>query len=233
MVNLKTKNSELIIDLNGGKINRLNLTGQAVLWGGLRPDGKKAATHVCLPNFRKVRSGLLAKLPQHGPARNDKWQLITNDPLVIKWTMDEIKGVYPAGLIARQEFKLYPQYLIYSLILKNLKDQVLSVNPGIHFYFLAGDKNQIKINSKKIDPNLWLADGSIYPIQSENVIEFSWGKISLKQEGFKQFMLWSPLEAEFVCIEPVNGVDNDIYKQENQLQPNQYRRWQVLLKLAQ
>ncbi len=231
MISLKAKSSEIIIDLNGGKINRLSLAGQTVLWSGLRPDGKQAATHVCLPNFRKVRSGKLAELPQHGPARNNRWRWITKDSLVIEWVMDEIKEVYPAGLVASQEFQLDTHYLTYDLVLENKADKALSVNPGIHFYFLAGDKKEIKIDSQKIDSNLWLADGSIYPIQNRNLIEFSWGKISLEQVGFKQFMLWSPNGAGFVCLEPVNGIDDDIYNKENQLMPHQTRSWSVKLEL--
>ena len=103
------------------------------------------------------------------------------------------------------------------------------VNPGVHFYFVAGDKDKIKINGQKIGPDLWLGEGSVFPIKDKNVINLGWGKIGLEQAGFKQFMLWSPEGAEFVCIEPINGVDDDIYRKENELEVGKERVWRVRL----
>ncbi len=229
MVHLVKENSYVLVSLDGGRILELVLDGWMVLWNGVRPDGKWAATHVCVPNFRKVRSGDLIALPQHGPSRSEKWELVSNNPLKIRWQMKEKVGNYPAGLIAEQEFRLDKTSLDYVLRLKNQSTKTILINPGVHFYFVVGDKDKVKINDQKVDPKLWLGDGSVFGIKDKNVINLGWGKIELEQAGFKQFMLWSPEGAEFVCIEPINGVDDDIYRKENELEVGKERVWRVKL----
>jgi len=232
MVHLIKQNSYVIVSPEGGRITQLWLNSQPILWSGLRPDGKPASTHVCLPNFRRVRTGALKDLPQHGPARSATWQVVKLDPITLSWRMDKLSNIYPAGLQAVQIMQLAPDRFDYTLKLTNTAGQAVPVNPGVHFYFTGGIKAKVKVNDRLIPANLWLGDGSLFPIKAKNLIEFSWGQIKLDQTGFKSFMLWSPQGAEFVCIEPINGVDDDIYLKSNQLLLNQSRTWHLSIKLV-
>jgi galactose mutarotase-like enzyme len=232
-MNTYTSNgSKLIIDPNGCKINHLNLNGQHLLWSGERPDGKRAATHICFPNFGKVTTGELQTLDQHGPARNQEWEKINDQPPTYAWEHPGTK-FYPHGIKLTRRFYLGGSHFTVSTVVKNTTDKNLPINIGEHCYFAIPSKLHaaVTLNGKAVETKK--LEGTDYRRFKKNLlVEIpEVGTLSLKGKGYNQVALWALNNAEYLCIEPIAGKPDDIYKPYNQLRPGEKREYFVKLTL--
>lgn len=75
MVQLNSKDWELEVELEGGRIVSLKNRGVLILGSFERIDGKKGNTHICVPNFN-MEGVKEFNLPPHGPFRNESWKLV-------------------------------------------------------------------------------------------------------------------------------------------------------------
>lgn len=216
-MNIKKINSEnwiLEIDLNGGRIVKLEKEGQNILGSFQRIDGKNGNTHVCVPNFSGEgveKYGFVV----HGPFRNSEWKLINqiDNSLEINCEID--------GLSVIQKFKINDQFE-QEIIINNKSTESKRVNVGFHNYWDTefGWKGS-KLNGKDIDQGI--KESIDLKIEKENVLEFP-NKMPIHWQlfGFKYVKLWTGFKEEngekvfdqkYICIEPTmekeGFVEND------------------------
>jgi len=192
-------NTKCEIDLIGGGITNLYLDNKHILYAGPRPDGGKAFTHPCIPNFNIAKD-----LPNHGPARKESWEQI--DDNTISWVMTEIKGIYSAGIKATRKFKLKDKAITVTTTIINTGENSLPTNIAEHNYFVCPkDKvKDVKINGILFHEKAQLADAQFNPWQDENILEIpSIGKLEFNTKRYAAFAQWSQPNAPFACIEPI------------------------------
>ncbi len=108
---LKSNQSRLLINLQGGKIEELVLDDVKILGTYDRIDGKTGSTHICVPNFASEGTKEYG-LPFHGPARNLEWQVVnqSENSLEIKVIIEALEK-YKSSLEVTQIFTLSPCHL--------------------------------------------------------------------------------------------------------------------------
>lgn len=203
-----TDNSNAVceIDPMGASIARLRLANSEIIWSGTRPDGGRGVTHPCIPNFN-IADGL----PNHGPARKAGWLKVSDNSF--SWEMEEIPGIYPAGLHAVRTFELSENQLHVSTTISNTSDQALAINIAEHNYFVCTPVNRkdVKVNGKRFDQKALDAEAK-YTRLDGNVLHIEIPHlpiITLKVSGYGAFAQWSQPDAPFVCIEPIQVMPLD------------------------
>ena len=236
MIVFQTKNKKhsMSIESMGCRVTELVLNQKKIFWSGIRPDGKPASTHPCLPNFGLITKGPLKALPQHGPARNQEWQLIKTSPLTYQWQMEPIDGFYPKGLVTIRQFELSEAgEFKFELILENQGRKSIRANPGEHIYFNCAYnlRKQVRINDTSVDPKSW--ETTIYlPLnQGENRLYIpTIGKLCLTVSRYTKCACWSVPNACFICIEPIGGEPNEIYDYQFEIKPGRTVLYALVLK---
>lgn len=225
------------IDPMGCRVTELVLNGKTVFWSGLRPDGKQASTHPCLPHFGQVTTGPLAQLPQHGPARNETWILVgqekSTEGVRYKWEMQSVEGVYSKGLVAYRTFELTENLFTLTTSVHNHGSEVLPINPGEHCYFAIPYTNRglVKVNGQLI-PDIW-PETYYGSLKTHNTLDLPGiGKLQLMAKNFKHFAAWSVPGAEFICIEPIWDRPETVNQSSHRLHPNTKIRFILGLTLS-
>jgi galactose mutarotase-like enzyme len=197
---LQTSTSCCTIDSTGCGITQLILQGKKVLWSGTRPDGGKGFTHPCIPNFN-----LADGLPNHGPARKAEWTQESGNSF--SWQMEEIAGVYAAGLRAVRQFTLNDSELIVTTEITNRGVESLPINIAEHHYFACSSEKRsaVTVNTVSFDANA-LEGRALYQLLSSSTLQIAiqdLGTIEMQVEGYQAFAQWSLPKADFVCVEPI------------------------------
>lgn len=230
------------IDPLGCRVTELVLGGKKIFWSGVRPDGKAASTHPCLPHFGQVTEGPLAALPQHGPARNEQWERVQsknhsihNHEQKYYWEMKTVPGIYPDGLVVYRTVELSKAgTFTLTTAVHNHGDQPLPINPGEHGYFAVPYRlrNEVKVNGERI-PDVWPETfyGDLKEVNT--LVHPKIGTLELTVHNFKRFAAWSVPEAEFICIEPIWGLPNSVNRSTHVLQPKTKVRFTLSLMVVE
>jgi galactose mutarotase-like enzyme len=184
-----------------------------------------------------------AKIPQHGFARNTKWNLIesTTDKAILKLSFKDLdqadQSVFPFPFDLHLEIQLNPDKSIdYTLILKNISVNSLPIAPGIHPYFSINHADKIKLEIAEI-PEFKAMDfpwnsklsGDFYDFKGLASISFPDYILNIKEIGpnpdCKYLVVWSQNESEidhdFVCFEPFYRETNAINSNPILVKPNE------------
>ena len=199
LTNSENNKTHCEIDLIGGGITHLYIDGKQIFYTGPRPDGGKAFTHPCIPNFN-----IADDLPNHGPARKEAWTQINDQ--TISWEMTEIEGIYPKGIKATREFNLQEKAITVTTTIENDGSSDLPINIAEHCYFACPkDKvKDVKVNGNSFHKEALLANAQFNPWQDNNILEIpEIGKLEFITSGYHAFAEWTQPEAPFACVEPI------------------------------
>ena len=203
IIEIEKNNWFLGIDLDGGRIVNLTKNGQKILGTFERIDGKKANTHICVPNFANEgveKFGFVF----HGPFRNAVWNLVSqnDDSLEIDCEIDD--------LLVKQKFLINNEFEQIIEIKNNSKEKK-RVNVAVHNYWETEFGWQgTKLNG--VDITQGFKTNPEVKLEKENILEFP-NKLPIiwKLENFKLTKLWTAFKEEngekiydqrYVCLEP-------------------------------
>jgi len=219
------KNLEIIfnkwileIDLNGGRIVRLEKDGQKILGTFDRIDGKTGNTHVCVPNF--AAEGMEKyDFIFHGPFRNSEWKLISqnDNSLEISCEIDALSVI--------QKFNIDDKFK-QEIIINNKNIEPKRVNVGIHNYWdTEFGWEGTKLNGKNIDQGI--KDSIELEAQRENILGIPNKEIIRWQLfGFEYIKLWTGVKEEnekqffdqkYICVEPIMKKEGFVESEESLL----------------
>jgi galactose mutarotase-like enzyme len=233
-IEIKNNNWYLKVCLNGGRASNLEKNKQKILGTFSRIDGKIGNTHLCCPNFANEGVEKYG-LPFHGPSRNDEWKVSeqSENSLTIFYEMKKI-GSYPGLLRLEQKYKL-EECFKQTILIKNLTEDKIPVNLGIHNYFECKFGWQgIKMNG--IDLSEIVKASGYVKLNNVNKIEIPGKKnINWKQTGFKYAKLWTGFKEEngkkvfdkdYVCIEPVRNKEGFLDTEESKIDSNKVLKFE-------
>ncbi|MDD4027110.1 MAG: hypothetical protein PHO75_02875 [Candidatus Shapirobacteria bacterium] len=220
VINLIYKDWKLNVDLEGGRIIKLEKRDQKILGTFDRIDGKQGNTHVCVPNFAAEgmeKYGFIF----HGPFRNSEWKLInqTNNSLEINCEIDALNVI--------QRFSIGNKFK-QEIIINNKSTEVKRVNVGMHNYWDTefGWKGS-KLNGKKIDRGI--KNSVDLKIEKNNVLELpNKAPINWYLFGFKYVKLWTGVKEEkgekifdqkYICVEPIMERERFVEDEASLLKP--------------
>lgn len=217
IVEIKSGDWKLEIDLNGGRIKKLSYKDKIILGTFERIDGKMANTHVCVPNFGD--EGKDKGLIFHGPFRNMEWKVEKqNDGELIICCENE-------GLKVEQKFTLGENFS-HKIRVTNISNEKQTVNIASHNYWQVDDNwKEMKIDgvvvNKIIEADDW------YEAKEKQALEFDNKKIEWELKGYNKLRLWAGrkenelgekiFDQKYICIEPV------IDKEGSDLMPGESR----------
>lgn len=216
-IQIRNKKWKAEIDLHGGRIISLRCENRNLLGTYHRIDGKIGNTHVCIPNFGKEGVEQYG-LPFHGPARNKEWGHLQD--VISKNKCESLKiecrlrktETYKAELLASQTFSFQNNSFIHEITVKNLSEEAVPVNIGIHNYWDAScGWNGAKVNN--VDITSSVKANRMIVLQEKNKIDLP-GQRSIYWEvkGFSHAVTWagfqdSKYDCTYVCIEPIRAAD--------------------------
>lgn len=211
----------LKIDLNGGRIVKLEKDRQKILGTYDRIDGKTGNTHICVPNFSAEgveKFGFVF----HGPFRSGEWKVIiqTENSIEISCQIE--------NLLVNQVFEIEKQFS-QKVKVTNVGNEKKRVHVAIHNYwdteFCWGG---IKLNGHDItagfidNPEVKLGENNILEIKGKKVINW-------QVENLKKAKLWTGVKDEdgkrifdekYVCIEPMMEYEGFVETDESWLEPD-------------
>lgn len=191
------------LNLDGGRIDKLEIGGNKILDRFERIDGKIGSTHICIPNF----GGELSEygLPFHGYARNEKWEILEerDNFIKIRYLMKN-KDLYPTNLEIIQTFDFEKKF-IHKVMVKNIGERKAPINIAIHYYFnMPYGWQDLKINGEEVR-RIVEKDSEIMA-RKNNVITDGKRTIIMETKNVRDLHLWSGGNQNFCCIEPVMGM---------------------------
>lgn len=210
-ITLKNGPSELKIDTLGAKIESLVLDGYKILSVVLRGDSKFGASHPCSPIFGPETETHYG-LSQHGPVRNQEWQVVTRTKTELVLTCSVTEQNYDFTVTVRQEFGLEPNRLRINTEHTNLDSRPAPVNFAEHFYWNTPKGwDDLRVNGQNIG-DLPKETGMI-ELKEKNKIEIpGLPEIELIQSGMPLAVLWAyqnpdskHYDSHYVCLEPAEG----------------------------
>jgi galactose mutarotase-like enzyme len=200
--------SFFIVNLHGAR-KTVTLNGTPILIETGRSDGKIASTHPCTPNFANKENAF--GLPQHGPARDADWKLVTetDDSVTISYNIEG--GTYPSGLKIVQTLRItHDNFELYTVHTYNGKVPAPLIY-GEHLYWDAPQGiDGMQINNEALQSykgfnTTFHTDGTVIPFDIKNSITIP-GKpvVKLEQENMPVAVTWQGQnDTTYVCVEPV------------------------------
>jgi galactose mutarotase-like enzyme len=143
----------------GGLLTRLSLRGEDVLFldeGTLADPAKnvRGGVPVLFPIAGKLSSdtlaGATAPLKQHGFARNLPWSVVEGaaDRVTLGLDADETtRAAFPHDFALRYTYSVSEASLNIVQVIHNRGPDEMRVQPGLHPYFLVGDKARVRVES--------------------------------------------------------------------------------------
>ncbi len=202
---LKRGGARATINPLGGWLERLSIDGNDVLFPKSTLENAagerkvRGGCHICLPNFGPDATG---NLSQHGFARESQWDVFGEHTSGhISLGLHVTEGEY-SGLRALLNVRLTTSGMSLGLSIENQGQNVLSIAPAFHPYFVShGKEGDIDGTSYSMDsleeaqilngaPRLVILDGQQFALQATNLA--TW-------------ILWSDRLAGYVCIEPTQS----------------------------
>ena len=216
---IKDKDWELIINLNGGRIESLKNKGGLILGTFERIDGKTGNTHVCAPNFANdgvKEFGLIF----HGPFRNLVWLLKEKgDGKLIIYCED-------SGLKIQQSFSLVDNVFRHNIVIENVATEKKPVNMAVHNYW-STESGWYGLLMNEVNMEMAVRNSEFIELKPMNVLNMP-GKTLLNWQvtGFKYAKLWTGFLEEgnnkifdnnYVCIEPIMEKDEKFFGSEDSM----------------
>jgi len=212
----------LEIDLNGGRIKKLERDGELILGTFERIDGKEGNTHICVPNFAAEgmdKHGFIF----HGPFRNSEWVLVdkTENSWEIVCEID--------GLNVDQKFKTGENFE-QEIRVRNVSSDPKRVNVAMHNYWATEDGWEgAKLNGMDITEGI--KESIDLETKKENILEIPNKKnINWQLTGFKYVKLWTGFKEEndkkifdknYICVEPTMEKEGFVETDESFLPPGE------------
>jgi hypothetical protein len=222
-VQLKFKDWELVVGLEGGRIESLKNRGILILGSFERIDGKRGNTHICMPNF--ADNGVKKYgLPFHGPFRKAPWILVQNNENMLEISCET------GGLDVHQIFSFNNDFFSQKLSVENKSDEEKPINAAIHNYW-SSELGWQGLTLNGFDLSLGIKEGNFINLRQLNDLDIP-GKPLIKWQlvGFNYVKLWTGFLEEgsnkifdnnYVCIEPVIEKDENFFGSEkSMLMPN-------------
>lgn len=220
IITIDKKGWVLDIDLNGGRIVKLEKDRQKILGTYERIDGKSGNTHVCVPNFAAEgieKFGFIF----HGPFRNSEWQIVNQNENSIEISCEienlQVNQIFEIGRDFSQKVKV-----------KNVGDEKKRVHVAIHNYWdTEFGWSGIKLNGHDITAGF--VDNPEIKLENNNILEIKDKKvINWQLENLKKAKLWTGVKEEngkrifdekYVCIEPMMEYEGFVETDKSWLDP--------------
>jgi galactose mutarotase-like enzyme len=215
----------------GALVSRLRVRGVDVLYleeatiespiGAVR-----GGVPLLFPFAGELADGRLAAsgtaMPRHGFARRKAWEVTdrTSGAVTMRLAPDaDIRRQYPFEFVASQTVAASPRGLRIDLHVENRDSQPLPIAPGWHPYFpcpagqklaclrqVLADHDFSSLEPVACDVNLLASPDRRIDFALPDI-----GRIALTfSENLKTLEVWTPPEADFVCIEPWVGPTNTV-----------------------
>ena len=222
MVQLDFESWELVVDLEGGRIDSLKNKGILILGSFERIDGKRGNTHICVPNF--ANDGVKKYgLPFHGFFRNAPWVLVQKTEIILEISCETM------GFDVHQIFSLNKEYFSQKLTVENKNEGEKPVNVAIHNYW-SSELGWQGATLNGFDLSMGIKQSDFINLRQLNDLDIP-GKPLIKWQlmGFNYGKLWTSFLEEgnnkifdnnYLCIEPIIERDENYYgSEESMLQP--------------
>ncbi len=218
-IQLDFKEWELIVDLEGGRINSLKNKGILILGSFERIDGKRGNTHVCVPNF--ADDGVKKYgLPFHGPFRNAPWVLVQRTENVLEIDCET------GGLDVHQIFSFNNEFFSQRIVIENKSEEEKPINAAIHNYW-SSELGWQGLTLNGFDLSLGVKQSDFINLRQLNDLNIP-GKPLIKWQlvGFNYARLWTGFLEEggnkifdnnYVCIEPVIEKNGEFFGSEKSM----------------
>jgi len=243
--------NSLRINPIGGLIESLRFDGIEILGSPRRGDGKITSTHFCVPMLgpdTRTIPERAAKLPQHGPARNETWQIINHDPqsglITVKYELKHPS--YPSGLVVVVDHRLKDGQYLNKTIIENQGAEEMPIVPGWHLYwnahYVKGNYahkgyDGLSLNGKNISGKI-NPDSSFIDLSEKNTVSLpGMYEMELIQTGFPQAVLWAGSDSQggqdqdYFCLEPIAGDLKTFGKPKSMLSPGKQKELTFGIKL--
>jgi len=191
------------LNLDGGRIEKLEIGENIILDRFERIDGKIGSTHICVPNFGSELNEY--ELPFHGYARNEKWDIVEerDNFIKIRYLMKN-RDLYPTDLEMTQTFD-FKENFVHKVKIKNIGKKIAPVNIAIHYYFnMPYGWQDLSINGENV--RVIVEKDSEIRARQNNIITDGKRTIFMETRNVKDLHLWSGGNQNFCCIEPVMGM---------------------------
>lgn len=198
---LKSNKLEMVVDEMGAYVDSLDFQDIKIFFpkSTIKENGVdkvRGGSHPCFPHFGPASK---VNLPQHGFARDEKWEVVESkeDIIVLKLEnqYDEWKDV-----VAKITYKLEDDTFTTKLLVENNGDEDIFVTPGFHPYFTYENINEILLNNKKFELKKDLVDS--YFVDGVKNFETSKYKLTFSTKNLDKFIIWTSFSDEFLCVEP-------------------------------
>jgi len=249
-IKIRNKKWKVEIDLHGGRNVNLLYGDRCILGTYNRIDGKLGNTHICVPNF--AHEGVQEfDLPFHGPARNQRWNIVQPDYVRHSGKPQLDNGARPesdpglnqdeklkifcllpqtekyrADLLVSQTFEFHENNFIHKVTVEHQGGEPVPLNIGIHNYWNSPNGwYGALVNGEDITRKVKI-NGDI-SLKKKNTIELPRMQAILWEvEGFTHAVVWSAFKGSdfdntYVCIEPVRGIGEFFGSEKSIIKPEQ------------
>ena len=231
---MKLTNEIITIETNTtGEIKAINFKGKEMLHDGQEYWQKTYPMIWPVTSFSRAFEvdGQDYEIPKHGFWNKLEWeQIYENDSLTLLATHME-DSVYPFTIDIQHNIKLEDNKVVISTKFQNLSKKTAHFNFGHHPAFKIDEESEFEF-SKLVRPLFFGLKAEMAPFG--RISEMAFGdkfdtiifhdarglEVSFKYDGvttkviskdFDTTQLWKPAEANFVCIEPWQGYNDDEY----------------------
>lgn len=210
---------ELVVDLDGGRIDSLKNKGILILGSFERIDGKRGNTHVCVPNFANDGVEKFG-LPFHGLFRNAPWIMVQKTENMLEIDCETM------GIKVSQIFTLNKEFFIQKIIVENKSEELKPFNVAVHNYW-ASELGWRGSTLNGYDLSLGIKESNFVNLKQLNEINIP-GKPLIKWQliGFKYAKLWTGFledggnkifDNNYLCVEPIMEKDPNFFGRDDSL----------------
>lgn len=236
----------------GAIVTALSIGGAGVLFMNRATFGDPAKNvrggiPILFPFCGKLEGGVLraagTSMPQHGFGRNRSWNVAAREPDRIVCALESDAGtlaVYPFAFRAVQMVSVLERGLRIELRVENRGAAPMPVSPGWHPYFNcpAGRKNEVTGSVAGFTADRLTLDdefdfGLAAPADGRAAFNVpGLGPLRIAQSNnMKYLQFWSPVGADFICIEPFHGPADTINTEPLSISPGAAETFQMSIEL--
>lgn len=250
---IETDEAVMTIDAVGGHITSWKVRNPKnrdtfidVLYTGT--EKKRSGIPVLFPNYGESKT-----VGTHGFGRNSLWIPESgSDKNKMELSLSD-SGIdsedakkYPHLFAANIGVTLTDSSLTYNLQVQNTGHEVLPISPGLHPYFAVPHEEKHYMMAKGMmgfDPYEIDWDGAppdtVYPFKNKVTVQFPDKELEIKdvtrsQKPIQHIVVWSQNtdkpDSDFVCFEPVCGLDHGLENSPIQVAPQD--TWNMALRFS-
>lgn len=197
-IKLKEKDLEITVNTYGAYIEKFTKDKKPIFFPKLLIKIKdelktRGGMHPCIPNFGKSE---IKDLVQHGFGRISFWDIEEKNENTIKLKL-EGKGEYE-NTIYHIKYQIKNSSLLIDLKIENKSNKDVPIAPAFHPYFYVDKKFKIKnLDLEKIN-----LEDTYFLKEKKAYLKSKYHDISIENENFKEFAIWTDYNGEYLCIEP-------------------------------